>query len=295
MAGRQPALGLLGEDGPVRRMRTRLTVITLLALGAALLAGCSSGGSPDSADKPSAGASASSAPPAPAAPAVGTCHALSLDEATDPVDSGTSVPCGQPHTSVTIKVGKLESLADGHLLAVDSPTVQARLAKACPPALGGFVGGDRNTQRLSRLQAVWFGPSLQQADAGADWFRCDVVGLRKEGTLITLPRRMKGVLDADNALDRFGTCGTAAPSAKNFQRVACSEKHSWRAVDDIDLPSDARYLAKNVTSTGDSACKDVASGRANGALKFTWSFEWPTKAQWAAGQRYGYCWVPESG
>ena len=275
-------------------MRPGLTAYALLLLCAAVLTACSSGDA-DTADKPTAGASASSAPPAPAPPTVGSCHELSLDEATDPVDSGKSVACTQPHTAVTFKVDELDALADGHLLAVDSPTVQARLAKACPPALPGFVGGDQTTQRLSRLEAVWFGPSLEEADAGANWFRCDVVGLRKEGALIILPRKLKGVLAAPDALDRFGTCGTAAPSAKNFQRVVCSEKHTWRAVDDVDLPADARYLAKDVATTGDAACKDVASERADGALKYTWSFEWPTRAQWQSGQRYGYCWVPEAG
>jgi hypothetical protein len=274
-------------------MTARRGTSTVLVLLLALLAGCSSG-SPESSDKPGAGASASSAPPAPEPPVVGACHELTLGEATDPVDSGTSIPCGQPHTSQTYKVGKLSALADGHLLAVDSPTVQARLAKACPPALPKFVGGTQTTQRLSRLEAVWFGPSLEQADAGADWFRCDVVGLRKEGALISLPRRTKGILDAQDALDRFGTCGTSAPDAQGFQRVVCSEKHSWRAVDVVDLPASTRYLAKDAAATGDSACKDVAAERANGALKYTWSFEWPTRAQWAAGQRYGYCWVPET-
>ena len=117
---------------------------------------------------------------------------------------------------------------------------------------------------------------------------------RSEGKLLPLPAKLKGVLDQDGALDRFGTCGTAAPDAPGFSRVVCSEKHSWRAVDVIDLPADARYLAKDVTATADAACKDVASERADGSLKFTWSFEWPTRAQWAAGQRYGYCWVPEA-
>ena len=77
--------------------------------------------------------------------------------------------------------------------------------------------------------------------------------------------------------------------------MVCTEKHSWRAVDVVDLPASTRYLAKDAAATGDSACKDVASQRAKGALKYTWSFEWPTRAQWAAGQRYGYCWVPEAG
>jgi hypothetical protein len=265
-----------------------LALVLVLAVSAA---GCSSGGS-DSATSPQSGATASSAPPAPAPPRAGQCHQLDLQQATDPVDTTEPVPCTGAHTSQTYRVGKLSALADGHLLAVDSAVVQARLAKTCPAALPAYVGGDRTTQRLSRLEAVWFGPSLAEADAGADWYRCDVVGLRKEGELISLPPRLKGALGATGALDRFGTCGTAAPDAKAFQRVVCAERHAWQAVDVVDLPASTHYLAKAAGARGDAACKDVAAQRANGALTYTWSFEWPTRAQWAAGQRYGYCWVP---
>jgi len=118
--------------------------------------------------------------------------------------------------------------------------------------------------------------------------------LRSEGKLLQLPARVKGALDQTDALDRFGTCGTAtAPDAGGFSRVVCSQRHRSRAVGVFDLPRDARYLAKDVEADGNSACKDVAAKRAKGDLKYTWSFEWPTRAQWAAGQRYGYCWVPE--
>lgn len=149
-------------------------------------------------------------------------------------------------------------------------------------------------QRLSRFEVVWFSPSLEQADAGANWYRCDIVALRSPGALLPLPASTKSVLDRPGALDRFGTCGTAAPDQRGFDRVVCSARHSWRAVDIIDLPSGARYLATDVGAQGDAACKKVAATRANGSLKYTWSFEWPTRVQWAAGQRYGYCWVPES-
>ena len=27
-------------------------------------------------------------------------------------------------------------------------------------------------------------------------------------------------------------------------------------------------------------------------LEFSYGWEWPTRRQWAAGQRYGYCWAP---
>jgi hypothetical protein len=272
---------------PMRRTLGVLASVILLAG-----AGCSSG-DPDAAPDPSPRVSVSTAPPSPTAPLVGGCHELSITEAADPVDPGGPVACHRPHTSVTVKVGQLDPVVDGHLLAVDSRTVRNQIEKGCPDTPGAFLGGDQTAQRLSRFEVVWFSPSLEQADAGSNWYRCDVVALGSTGKLLRLPARLQGILDQEGALDRFGTCGTAAPDARGFQRVACSARHSWRAVDVVDLPAGGRYLAKDVAALGDSACKDVASVRANGALKKTWSFEWPTRAQWAASQRYGYCWVPE--
>jgi hypothetical protein len=294
--GRQPTLDLLGEDRPVSpllRLAGPLTALLLL-----VTAGCSSSDGEKAAPEPGSGASpsasttASTAPPV--VPRVGECHQLTLDQATDPVDPTAPVPCRQPHTSVTFKVGRLTPLADGHLLAVDSRTVRAQIAKACPDSPGAFVGGDSTAQRLSKFEVVWFGPSLEQADAGANWYRCDVVAVRTEGQLLDLPARLRGLLDQRGALDRFGTCGTTAPDKPGFDRVVCSERHTWRAVDVVELPKNAGYVAKELATTGDDACKVIATDLANGDLKRTWSFERPTRAQWAAGQRYGYCWVPQS-
>lgn len=273
-----------------RARRTSLVLAPLLLV----IGACSSGGEPGTAPKASPGVSVSSAPPAPADPEVGSCHELSASEATDPVDAGGPVSCRGPHTSVTVKVGQLSPVVDGHLLAVDSRTVRAQIARACPNEPGPYVGGDRKAQRLSRFEVVWFSPSLAQADAGANWYRCDVVAVRSQGHLLPLPARLKGALDQRGALDRFGTCGTSAPDERGFARVVCAQRHSWRAVDVIKLPRSGRYLAKHVTATADSACKNIASDRAQGELKYTWSFEWPTRAQWASGQRYGYCWVPDA-
>ena len=290
MAGRQPAVDLLGEDGQVSWLRRTAGLIAPLLF---LAVGCSSDADRKSAPEPRPSVSAGSDQPAEPDPRVGSCHELSFSEATDPVDAGAPVPCRQPHTSVTFKVGQLDPVADGHLLAVDSRTVRTQIEKACPDSPGAYLGGDQTEQRLSRFDVVWFSPSLEQADAGANWFRCDVVALRSKGQLLPLPARMKGVLDTDGALDRFGTCGTAAPDRPGFARVVCAQKHSWRAVDVVELPKAARYLAKDVAATGDASCKDVAAQRADGELSYTWSFEWPTRAEWAAGQRFGYCWVPE--
>lgn len=288
----------------MRSTRLPIAVLTFVGL---VLTGCSSSSSPSS-SSPSAAppsspgsdassfpsAAARSAAPAPADPRVGSCHDLTLAEATEPVDTGPAVPCRGPHTSVTVRVGHFAPVVDGHLLAVDSRTVRAQITKACPPQPTAYLGGTLTERRLSRFQVVWFSPSLDQADAGATWYRCDVVAPSAAGRLLLLPARVQGVLGQRGALDRFGTCGTAAPDTARFARVGCSQKHSWRAVDVVALAAGARYLGRDAGTGADSACKDIAAARAEGALKYSWSFEWPTRVQWQAGQRYGYCWVPES-
>lgn len=255
------------------------------------VSGCSGGGS-ESAKTPPPTASVATAPPAPAAPAVGACHQLTLAQATEPVEESAPVPCTGPHTATTFKVGQLVPLVDGHLLAVDSAAARAQIAQICPKALPGFLGGNATAQRLSRFETVWFSPSLKQADAGADWYRCDVVALRSEGQLLPLPRKLKGVLADSKALARFGTCGNSAPDKAGFARVACALPHTWTAFDVVDLPRGAAYLDKKITGTAQQQCKDGAMARKPSSLKHTWSFEWPSRDQWSAGQRYGYCWMP---
>ncbi len=275
-------------------LRRTLPWAAVVATSVLALTGCSSSEDPDPESAATPEASVAPAPAAPAAPRVGSCHDLTVSEATDPVDASAPVPCSEPHTSVTIEVGQLTPVLDGHLLAVDSPRVRAQIAGACPDLPGARLGGDRTTQRLSTFEVVWFSPSLEEADAGANWYRCDVVALRSQGQLLPLPAQLQGVLDRRGALDRFGTCGTAAPRKPGFGRVACSERHSWRAVDVVELPREGRHLAKQGAAAGNARCRDIASERADGALRLSWSFEWPTRAQWASGQRYGWCWVPDA-
>jgi hypothetical protein len=223
------------------------------------------------------------------APVVGECHELGFAAAGRPQDDSRPVPCTGPHTSQTVKVGSIADLGTGD---DGSDELSQEVAKACPQRLLRRVGGDEVARRLSRFEVVWFTPTRQQTQAGASWFRCDVVGLAAADSLVRLPRTVVGVLDDPAALDRFGTCGTAAPGAAGFSRVVCRRPHAWRAVDTVELPRDARYLGRSAAAEGDTACRDLAAKRADGALKYTWSFEWPTRDLWNAGQRYGYCWIP---
>ena len=239
---------------------------------------------------------ASVKPEVPPAPARSACYRLSLDELTQPTNSSEPVPCGRSHTAQTIFVGRLELVVDGHAVRVDSARVTKQLADTCPERLAKYIGGEQEDRDLSRFRVVWFSPTLEEADAGARWFRCDLVAFGTDDDLHQQKGRVpSGVLDGDGG-GRYGLCGTAAPGAKGFRRVRCGLTHSWRAIATIRLDGGAAYPGEaDVRDQGDSDCSDLAREAQDFALTFTYGWEWPTRQQWRAGQRFGYCWAPVGG
>ncbi len=262
-----------------------------------VLAGCT-GGEPDAAPSPgptdTAAPSATPEPPPPA-PKTGACYRLELQDATAPTSDAAPVPCRRRHTARTIHVGKVSNLGDGgRRVEVDSARVQQQLARTCRARFATYVGGTLEARRLSRLQVVWFSPTLEEHDAGADWFRCDVLGFGRGDELLPLPRRpLRGVLDRPAGLTTYGLCGTARPGSRGFTRVACGLDHSWVAVGTLPIRGGERYPGvRRVRAAGDEACADLVRERAGLPLEFSYGWEWPTRRQWAAGQRYGFCWAP---
>lgn len=293
MVDGQPTLDLLGEDRSVSRSRGARVLAVAIGVLAAGLAGCSSADPP--ATRATTAAPTVAATPSPPPPPRRACYDLELAAASEPTNSAAPVPCAGRHTATTIHVGTVDPVVDGHLLAVDADRVQQQIAARCRARMDAVVGGTEEVRRLSRLTVVWFSPSLADSDRGARWFRCDVVALAGRDRLAALPRSVRGLLDAADALDRFGTCGTTSPAAERFQRVICSQKHTWRAQASVDLPAGANHLGKAAGAAADSACRDIATQLAGDSLRLQWSFEWPTRPQWDSGQRYGYCWTPDPG
>ena len=231
----------------------------------------------------------------PPPPRTGACYRLSFADATRPTNRKTAVPCAKDHTAVTIYVGKLDLVVGGHALGVDSDRAQRQVTSTCTSKLPAYLGGSTQDRQLSRFQVIWFSPTLRQSDAGADWFRCDLVAVGTGEQLMRLPHRdaLRHVLDRPRALATFGLCGTAQPGSAGFDRVPCGTKHSWVAVGTIPLSGGNHYPgAAAVRKAGDQACADAVRRRNGLALKFQYGWEWPTAAQWANGQHYGYCWSP---
>ncbi|MDQ1103456.1 septum formation family protein [Nocardioides zeae] len=271
---------------------TTAATAVVLALTTAL-AGCSGGSDDDATATPSTSATPTATPTtaAPAErPAAGACYDLGFEEALAPTTTSEAVDCAADHTAQTYAVGQLATYADGHLLAVDDPAVQAGLGATCRSSLAEYVGGDTDALRLSVLRAVWFSPSIEASDAGEDWYRCDVIAVVDDATLGTLPPTMEGALGGDG-LDSLGLCGTAAPGADGFRRIACGLEHTWRAIDVVDLGSS--YPGEDAAAAAGSAqCQSAAGELAADVLDYEWGYEWPTQEQWDAGQTYGLCWAP---
>ena len=291
--------------------RLRLAAAAVVAV--TVLAACSSGGGDDpgpapdtrTATKAGSAGSPTATPetdPDPteagasvAPPPVGACYDLDFDEVTAPTSDHPPVSCARPHTTQTIHVGRLDTVVDGHLAAVDSRLAQRRLADACPPRLAAHVGGSRRARQLSRFAVVWFSPTLEQSDRGASWFRCDVVAIAAPEELAPLPRpgRLSGVLERPRAAAPYALCGTAAPGSTRFQRVICSRPHSWRALSVIPIPGGRDYPGvARVRRAGEDTCRDRVRRASGSAERFRYGWEWPSRQQWAAGQRHGFCWAP---
>ncbi len=273
----------------------------LLACSAVLLlalSGCGGGSDEPDPPAPSSPSVATSSPPAPtasAAPAPDTkaCHDLTYDEAVAPTEDSAPVPCTGPHTAITFAVGELDTLLDGHLLAVDSDLVQERVSTSCPAQLADFLGGTPEDRQLSMLRSVWFTPTIEESDAGAGWYRCDVTALAADEKLAPLTGRLAGVLDRPEDAARYAMCGTAEPGSPDFARVICSADHTWRAIATVPFRGDDFPGLPTVRDDGQQRCEDIARGRADDALNFKWGYEWPTAEQWSDGQHYGLCWAPD--
>ncbi|MGZ5416321.1 MAG: septum formation family protein [Nocardioides sp.] len=266
-----------------------------------LVSGCTSGQSDPTAKRattpaasPSSATSATTAS-VPPAPRSGACYRLRFSELAEPSNASRPVPCTARHNAQTIYVGRLATTVSGHAVAVDSDRVIHQLATECPRRLAGYVGGSPEDLDLSRFEVVWFSPTLEQGDLGADWFRCDLVAIAGKETLFPLPapRRLKGVLAGPDAA-AYGLCGTAAPGDPDFSRVICGRRHSWRAVATISIPAGKRYPGQPAArSSGHDTCRDRIRDRAKDPLKFQYGWEWPTGEQWRKGQHFGYCWAPD--
>ena len=153
-----------------------------------------------------------------------------------------------------------------------------------------------------------FTPTIEQSDAGAGWYRCDVIAVTGDSKIAKIDSEISKALAKPAGRAEYGMCGTAQPGTATFSHVLCREEHSWKAISVLDLAAKATkgsikgsvagraggYPGENVVrNAGQDVCADAARAIASDALDYEWGYEWPTKDQWQAGQTFGRCWAPD--
>jgi hypothetical protein len=262
-----------------------------------LTTGCTAAEEPATAPSESGTTHSPEATPTPARavplPPARACYRLGYDEAVAPTTDRGPSTCRRAHTSFTFAVGRLETVADGHLLAIDSRRVQAQVATTCQRRFAAFVGGTLEARRLSMLRTVWFTPTVEESDEGADWFRCDVIAVGADELLAPLTGRLAGILATPGGRDRYAMCGTAEPGTGGFERVVCSsEDAAWTALRTVPLAGEEYPGERRASAAGEAPCEAAGRAVADDSLSFRWSYEYPTEEQWEDGQTYGICWAP---
>jgi hypothetical protein len=272
--------------------------LALAAAAALLLTACSgpAGSRPDAGSTPVLAPSATTdttspatTPPAtpPRPPRVSACYRLGYDEVLAPTLAKEPVPCTGIHTAVTYYVGSFDAT-----LPVDGPAVHRLESTICPRRFATFVGGSLEARRLSMLRSVWFSPTVDQAARGGHWFQCVAIALRGEQRLALLRGPLHGVLDAADGRDHYALCGTAQPGSAGFEQRICAATHTWKALRTVVFGTGRYPGADRARAVGQEPCQDAGRAASSDPLNFRWSYQWPSREQWLAGQTYGVCWAP---
>lgn len=265
----------------------------LMLSGLLLLTGCTGDSSATSAaDQSGEGGSGSTSETAekPKPPEVGACRVLTPEELTEASNDTDPVSCSEKHNAETFLISSFDKkLADA---SYDDSRLGAHAYQVCDKQYRKFTGADESLALRSILSWAWFRPTEEQWEAGARWFRCDVVGGDETSeSLVTLPESAKGVLLGIPG-DRWISCVNAA-QVTGAPRVPCNKKHTWRAVTTIVVGKDKeKYPGDRLVQViSRDFCSDSVGAWMNYPLDYEYAYTWFHKFEWQAGNRRSICWA----
>jgi hypothetical protein len=224
------------------------------------------------------------------APNIGACRMLSPDDVAAPSNATETVPCSRAHTAETYAAGPLPGrFAQA---SYDDPDLAAYAYRTCSRRFIRFTGADESLAMRTILSWAWFRPSQAAWDAGARWYRCDVIGGGDQTRqYVDLPAETKGLL-LGRPDDTWMVCAQGA-TVSGSVKVPCSDKHDWRAVTTIVLgePGDA-YPGDSVVQvrTRDFCSKSVGAFL-DYPVDYDFGYSWFHRSEWQAGNRRSVCWA----
>ena len=274
-------------------MQVLCSAVLTVAL-ALLTSGCTGSGPSGSASEGSATGGSTSARTAveTAAPHLGDCRALSASAVDEPDDDSPPVPCRGPHTSETFAVGTFAGrLAE---VSVDDERLSSKVLGRCERGFRRYVGADASLALRTVLTWAWFRPSPETWQAGARWYRCDLVASGPDG-LLELRGTTRDVLLGRPA-DRWLLCAVGE-RVSDATRVPCDQPHTWRAVTTVVLGEAATAWpgARRVEVRTRDFCSDSVGGWLGYPVDYTYGYTWLGPAEWQAGSRRSVCWARTNG
>jgi len=224
-----------------------------------------------------------------AAPTLGDCRRLTPEDVKHPSNATATVACTEPHTAQTFAVGPLPPSL--HDVEYDDRRLGEIAYTTCSEAFEKFLGADESLVMRTILSWAWFRPSEKAWDAGARWYRCDVVGGGETSeTYLDLPKTAKALLAPRP--DRWMICANG-PTVADSDKVPCTEPHSWRAVTTIKLaePDDPYPGDQVVEVRTQQYCSDSVGAWLSYPVNYDYGYTWFHEAEWAAGNRRSVCWA----
>ncbi len=224
-------------------------------------------------------------------PELGVCRALKPDDLGRSTNDTKPVSCARQHTAETFLVSTFPGEeATGE---PDDEKLGAFAYDVCQKGFMQFLGGDESLAMRSTLTWAWFRPSEKGWDAGARWFRCDVIGGGQQSKrFVNLPETAEGIL-LGRPDDRWLVCADG-PTVRGSVKIPCSEPHDWRAISTIQLgkPGDPYPGDRVVEVKTRDFCSDQVGAWLNYPVEdYDFGFTWFHEGEWKAGNRRSICWA----
>lgn len=224
------------------------------------------------------------------APETGLCRDLDAEAIDSSTDDTEAVDCGKAHTAETFLVGELDKDATKDT-EYDDPSVAKAVSEQCTPRFRRFTGATDSLALRTVVSWAWWRPSEDAWKAGSRWFRCDVVARSTSAELAPLPRTAKGMLLGIPPA-KWMVCADGKTVA-DAPRVACTEKHTWRAVSAVSIGKkrDPWPGSRLVEVRSRDFCSDWVGAWTNYSLDYEYAYTWFGKDDWASGNRLSVCWA----
>lgn len=210
-------------------------------------------------------------------PEVGTCHALTSADLSGDHDTKPPVPCDdEAATTITTDVATLPESVDRS----NPDSVWAAIGSECARTSISYLGGHVEAFARSSWTVIYFVPTADQADAGADWARCDLT-LRAGGETKPLPDAIDDSIDDLPLDDEVALCAEDYTSSGG-QYTSCDLPHEYRVTESVIHVGERPTTDELYEDGGKRLCPQTDPDH------FAFA-DLPDEAFWEAGATYVLC------